>query len=88
MSSSCCAGSRRSQTTERLPRLSAWNVAAAPSKNGGPHARASSPPGLLDLDDEGPEICEQLADERRGDALPELDRDDALERCRVSHGLG
>ena len=31
---------------ERVLRLSAWNVVAAPSQKGGPHLRASSPSGL------------------------------------------
>src|SRR3990172_8985778 len=49
-----CAGSRSSHTTERLLRLIAWKVAAAPSRKGGPHLRASSPPGFSILTTSAP----------------------------------
>src|SRR5438105_9472375 len=43
-SHSTAAGSLRSRMIERLPPLTLWNVEPAPSRNGGPQPRASSPP--------------------------------------------
>ena len=84
-SSACPSGERRSQVTDFLFRATTGHHSDLPCGFSRPQSRIGSPPaGLFNLDHLGTEITEQLAAERPGQQLAELD-DPQVAQWELAH---
>src|SRR5215213_616143 len=85
-SASFPSGALTSSASERLDAFAATNITLPPSKNGGPHARASpAADGVLDLHHVGPERPEDFGAGRPRERRRQIDNPDAVER-QEPHG--